>query len=335
MKIVVLGASGGCGRHLVSRAKDRGHEVTAVVRGAGYTPPAGVDVRRGDLTDVAFLRECVRGRDAVLSALGLRLSGIAPWNKPEVPDFLAKSTPAIVEAMKAEGVRRVLAISAGGVGDSRDKVPTAFRIFISTTALKRVYPELETMERIYFASGLDVTIPRPTGLTDGPVTGQVKVVERLAGRATISRADVAAWMLDELEKPAHGGKAPMITVTERRAEEAQDLRVELRLVRLAIEARRILRRGEVGPRHLRRKRALKREVPGAGDDAVIDAPAIAHAAQHDLRVERGRELVALSRAHQDGEIDLRERALRDVPAARGREQNERTHARIARDGDEP
>jgi putative NADH-flavin reductase len=58
-----------------------------------------------------------------------------------------------------------------------------------------------------------VCIARPTGLTDGPVTGAVKVVERMAGRATISRADVAAWMLGELEKPAYSNKAPMITVT--------------------------------------------------------------------------------------------------------------------------
>ncbi|MFS8066307.1 MAG: NAD(P)-dependent oxidoreductase [Byssovorax sp.] len=213
MKIVVLGASGGCGKHLVSQARDRGHEVTAAVRGAGYVPPAGVTVLRGDLADIAFLREAVRGKEAVLSALGLRLSSIAPWGEPEVPDFLSKSTPAIAAAMKAEGTRRIIAISAGGVGDSRAKVPAFFRAFIATTSLRRVYPELERMERALFASGLDVCIARPTGLTDGPVTGVVKVVEGMAGRATISRADVAAWMLGELESPAYSNRAPMITVT--------------------------------------------------------------------------------------------------------------------------
>jgi putative NADH-flavin reductase len=213
MKVVVLGASGGCGKYLVLQAKERGHKVTAAVRGSSYAAPAGVRVLRGDLTDVGFLKTAVAGQDAVLSALGLRLPGIAPWSKPEVPDFLTKSTPAIVEAMKAEGVKRILAISAGGAGDSYAKVPGMFKAFMKTTALKRVYPELEVMERVFFASGLDVCIPRPTGLTDGPVTGQVKVVEGMAGRATISRADVAAWMLDELEKPKYAGKAPMITVT--------------------------------------------------------------------------------------------------------------------------
>jgi hypothetical protein len=92
-------------------------------------------------------------------------------------------------------------------------VPAFFRAFIATTSLRKVYPELERMEEVLFASGLDVCIARPTGLTDGPVTGAVKVVEGMAGRATISRADVAAWMLGELEKPACSGKAPMITVT--------------------------------------------------------------------------------------------------------------------------
>jgi putative NADH-flavin reductase len=213
MNILVLGASGGCGQFLVSQAMARGHEVTAVVRGARYVPPAGVTVLRGDLTDVAFLREAVRGKDAVMSALGLRLTGIAPWNGPVEADFLVKSTRAIVAAMKAEGARRILAISAGGVGDSREKVPAFFRAFVATTSLRKVYPELERMEEVLFASGLDVCIARPTGLTDEPATGAVKVVEGMAGRATISRADVAAWMLGELEKPAYSNKAPMITVT--------------------------------------------------------------------------------------------------------------------------
>jgi len=92
MKIAVLGASGASGVHLVAQAKERGHEVTAVVRSQGYSPPPGVAVKRGDLTDVLFLREVVKGQDAVLSGLGLRLPGIAPWNKPEVPDFLTRSS---------------------------------------------------------------------------------------------------------------------------------------------------------------------------------------------------------------------------------------------------
>ncbi len=214
MKIAVLGASGGCGQHLVTLGLQRGHEVTAVVRSASWQAPAGVHVVRGDLTHETFLREAIRGADVVLSALGLRIKGLAPWNKPEQPDFLARSTPALVAAMKAEGIKRIVAISAGGVGDSREKVPGVFRAMIALTALKTAYAELEKMEAQLLASGLDVLIARPSGLTDGPATGQVKVTERYTGRATISRADVAGWMLDQVALPAFPQqKTPMISVT--------------------------------------------------------------------------------------------------------------------------
>ncbi len=214
MKVAILGASGATGIHLVTQAKERGHDVTAVVRASSYSPPAGITVKRGDLTAVAFLREAVRGQDAVLSGLGLRLNGIAPWNKPEVPDFLTRFSKALVEAMKAEETRRIIAVSSGGVGDSYDKVPVAFQAFMKLSALRHVMPELNRMEQTLMTSGLDVTIVRPTGLTEGPRTNAVKVCEKLGGgRATISRADVAAFVLDELDKRRYVGQTPMITET--------------------------------------------------------------------------------------------------------------------------
>lgn len=214
MHLAILGASGGCGRHLVTQALERGHQVTAVVRPSSTlaVPPA-VRVERGDFADRAFLTRALEGCDAVLSAVGIKLKSLAPWSRPEVPDFLTRSTPALVDAMKAAGVKRVIAVSAGGVGDSAQQVPGVFRVMLKTTALKHAYAELEVMERALLASGLDVCLPRPTGLTDGPRTGQVKVCTSFSGRATISRADVAAWMLDEVAKPTLAHRTPMISVT--------------------------------------------------------------------------------------------------------------------------
>lgn len=214
MKITILGGSGGCGRELLKQAVERGHEVTTLVRPSSkLDAPEGVEVSRGALDDPEFLRAGVRGRDAVLSALGLRLPGLAPWAKPEQADFLDRSTSAILEAMKAEGVSRLMAISAGGVGDSYERMPGVFKAFIKLTALRRVYPALERMENAMLASGLDVCICRPTGLSDGERTGEVVVAERLAGQATISRADVAGWMLDQLEHEPFPERTPIITVT--------------------------------------------------------------------------------------------------------------------------
>ncbi len=213
MKLVIVGASGGVGQQLVSLAAKQGHAVTAVVRSGSWAAPAGVETRVGSLTDVDFLAKAFEGHEVVLSGLGLRLKSIAPWAKPEVADFLSTSTPAIIAAMKRAKVERVIAVSAGGVGDTADKVPGAFRTFIRFSALRHAYAELEVMERLYRSSGLQVCLPRPTGLTDGPVTEQVKVCESFEGRATISRGDVAWWMLKEAVTPRFTGQAPMITVT--------------------------------------------------------------------------------------------------------------------------
>lgn len=180
---------------------------------SSFTALAGVQLARGDLTSVDFLRSAIRGHDAVLSALGLRLKGLGPWNTPEDPTFLSRSTKALVEAMKAEGVRRVVAISAGGVGESLQLMPGFFKLLIKLTALKTAYAQLHEMEQQLFASGLEVCVPRPTGLTDGPSTGKVLVATRFAGRATISRADVAGWMLDQLSRATFPERAPIITVT--------------------------------------------------------------------------------------------------------------------------
>lgn len=213
MKLAILGASGGCGAQLVTQARERGHEVTAVVRSTAWQPPAGVRVARGNLASVDFLRTAVKGQDAVLSALGLRIAGLGPWNKPEQPDFLVKSSTALVDAMKAEGVKRLEAISAAGVGDSRAQLPGAFKAMLALTALKYAYAELEKMEQLLLAPGLDVCLCRPTGLTDGPATGQVRVATGFSGRPTISRADVAAFMLDQLDQVPFPHRTPMISVT--------------------------------------------------------------------------------------------------------------------------
>jgi putative NADH-flavin reductase len=213
MRLAIVGANGRSGQQLVLQALERGHAVTAVVRSTTWSAQAPARTVRGEATDVAFLSSAFAGQDVIVLALGLRLGSIAPWARPEVPDFLSRATPAIVQAARATGVKRVLAISASGAGDSYPLVPAVFRAFIAVTALKASYRELEAMEAALLASGLEVCLARPSGLTDGPRTGQVKVCTRLVGQATVSRADVAAYLLDQAALPGAPARTPMITVT--------------------------------------------------------------------------------------------------------------------------
>jgi nucleoside-diphosphate-sugar epimerase len=213
MKIVVLGASGGVGRLVVQQAAEQGHDVIAVGRGAmDIAPNPRVTPERGSLTDVAFLSRVIAGSDVVISCLGLRLKGLAPWNLPEVPDFLDTSTAAIVTAMKTVGVSRLVVVSSSGIGDSAALLPGFFRAFIAVSAMRHVWPALNRMEEAFARSGLHVTFVRPTGLTDGPATGRIVEATRLVGQAQIARADVAAFMLKEAARN-DARRAVVITTT--------------------------------------------------------------------------------------------------------------------------
>src|SRR5829696_888286 len=114
-RILVLGATGGCGRHVVARAIARGHAVTAVVRPeTAYDPPVGTAVIRDDVLRDGVIAEAMHGHDVVISCLGIRRRRPRnPWSGLiSPPDLTARATRAIVDGARAAGIKRVLAISA-------------------------------------------------------------------------------------------------------------------------------------------------------------------------------------------------------------------------------
>ncbi len=214
MKIAILGASGGCGRELVKQAAERGHSVTAVGRASSTLDvPEGVAIARCELTDVDGLATAFEGADVVFSGVGLRLGGLSPFAKAEVPDLLSRTAPVIVAAMKRAQVGKLLAVSAAGIGDSATVMPGFYKWIVALTSLRTLYPQLEAMEAVYADSGLAVCCVRPTTLTDGPLTGDTVVPSKLVGNPQISRADVASWMLDAAEQDSFSSFGPVLTVT--------------------------------------------------------------------------------------------------------------------------
>jgi putative NADH-flavin reductase len=209
MKLTVFAATGGIGREILEQAVAAGHEVTAVVRNPKLS--RGVRIVTVDLAaaDSAALESAVRGADAVLSGLGPRSAsdvGVA-W----------QGTRAIVQAMKATNVRRVVVVSAAPIGTvpspGRPKPPkhdpgdgffmrNLFNPLIKA-ALRKHYADLALMEDILRNSGLDWTIVRPPRLTDKPLTGTYRTAygQNLRRGLFISRADVAHLMLRVLEQP--------------------------------------------------------------------------------------------------------------------------------------
>ncbi|MFF7635856.1 NAD(P)-dependent oxidoreductase [Kitasatospora sp. NPDC008050] len=200
MRLTVLGATGGVGRHLVAHALADGHRVTAVVR-----DPARLAVRHPELTvvradalDPDEVAGVVEGADAVLSGVGQ-----AGRHDPLHP--ASASARAAAAGMAATGVRRLVVVSAGTLNRSGAGQSFVARRVLSPllwVVFKELYTDLETTERILRASDLEWTAVRPARLTDGPGQGRYRpAIDSGPPGNSIARADVARAMLDLLTDP--------------------------------------------------------------------------------------------------------------------------------------
>ena len=210
MKLAIVAASGGIGQQLVTQAIVAGHDVTAVVRNPARVT-ADVRTVQVDMTaaDPIALESAIGGSDAVLSGLGPRTMAEAGVVTP--------GTRAVIEAMVATGVRRIVVVSAAPIGT----VPTPNRPhppkhdpgegvvmrYVLTPIVKKVlrgnYRDLALMEELLRDSHLDWTAIRPPRLTDGPLTGTYRTAagRNLRRGPLVSRADVAHYMLRVLDQP--------------------------------------------------------------------------------------------------------------------------------------
>jgi putative NADH-flavin reductase len=202
MKLLVLGATGGTGQHIVSQALEKGRHVTILVRDRSRADIQHERLRliEGDVKNHAVLIDAMRGQDAVISAIGRGMSFRSEH-------LIEQSVPGILATMRAQGIKRLMFTSAMGVGDTYRHSPVMAKIFFSTL-LRGIYADKAIGEQLIRNSALDWTIVQPVQLNDGPLTKKYRVGEHLpmAGRPKISRADTAHFILDRLNDPATFGK---------------------------------------------------------------------------------------------------------------------------------
>ena len=207
-KVLVIGGTGGTGRLIVRHASERGHDVTALVRSAEKAGDLhGATLVVGDARDEAVLRNALQGRDSVISALG---PPATPFRKVTL---LSTATRALVSAMKAEHVSRLVCITGIGAGDSAGHGAFLFDRLILPLILRTVYEDKNRQEAIIRDSGLDWVLVRPTILNDKPGRGAIRALTDLSSfhGGAISRDDVARFVVDQLRDEAWLHHAPLIT----------------------------------------------------------------------------------------------------------------------------
>lgn len=207
-KLLVLGATGGTGRLIVKEAIARGFEVRALVRSpAKAIGLEGAEIFIGDARDDAALRNALEGTDAVVSSLG---TPVSPFREVTL---LSTATKALVNAMKAAGVSRLVCITGMGAGDSAGHGGFVFDRLILPALLRKVYADKDRQEAIVRGSGLDWVLVRPAVLNDKPPTHKIRVLTDLTGfhGGTIARADVAGFVLDQVNTDNWLGRSPLIS----------------------------------------------------------------------------------------------------------------------------
>lgn len=203
-KLLILGASGGCGTWAVQIAKERGYQVRVLVRASTrYDAPEGVEVIRGEVLDFETLNRAMKGQELVVSCLGIKRKNQAnPWSEVVSPTDLAqRSAKNIVKAMSNHQIQRIVAVSAAGVGDSFTKMTPLIKLLIQKSNVRVTFSDFKNMEDILAQSNLDSLAVRPVGLVDKVSNKQPKLIEQFKMTSQISKYDVAKWMMDAIERP--------------------------------------------------------------------------------------------------------------------------------------
>ena len=216
MKILILGGTGRTGRHLVGEALDRGHIVHVLVRYPGklMCQDDRLIVFKGTPLSREDLEEAMKDCEAVLCALNISRKSDFPWSKLVTPPtFLSESMHHVVELAPRFDLQRVITITAAGVGDTAQYTPGWFRWIINHSNIGITYEDHNRQEQILMESRLRWSIVRPVGLTNSEKNKPVKVsvpgVEKPG--FTISRKNVARFMIDILEKDQYIQEAPTIS----------------------------------------------------------------------------------------------------------------------------
>jgi putative NADH-flavin reductase len=206
--VLIIGASRGTGLETVKAALAAGHRVRAFARSVAdirFSHP-NLEKRRGDALNPTEIDGALEDVEVVIQALGVRTRDlIGPV------DLFSRATRILVPAMERRGLKRLIAITGFGAGDSRRAISSLvvipFRLFFG-----RAYDDKDEQERLIKDSHLDWTIVRPGLLSSGPGQGRYEVLAEPSQwrNGVISRADVAHFLVRQITERQYVHKAPVL-----------------------------------------------------------------------------------------------------------------------------
>ena len=208
MRIAIIGASRGIGYEMLRTALDEGHSVAVLARNPAkltITDP-NLHAIKGNILDLPAVKETVDGQEGICVCIG-----IPPTRK--AVDVFSRGLSNVLAALKQSPSRRLIFVTGIGTGDSKGHGGFFYDRIIHPLLLKTIYEDKDRAEAIIRESNTDWLIVRPGFLTNGPRTGKYKIIEVLTGvvARSISRADVADFMLTQIVRATYSRKTVLLT----------------------------------------------------------------------------------------------------------------------------
>jgi putative NADH-flavin reductase len=206
MKILLLGATGRTGKHIIEEAIKRGHKISAIARNSVKIKDYKIDITQGTPYNYETVEKAMSGCEAVINTLNVSRKSDNPWAPLVAPkDMISKSAYNAVKAMEKAGIKRFIALSTIGAGPSWKKTPIILKIIVSISNLKYAFLDHGEQEKLLENTSLDYTICRAPMLSQKiNDTGAIatKEIEKPANMY-LSRNSAAEFFIKIIENNEH------------------------------------------------------------------------------------------------------------------------------------
>nr|WP_294793521.1 NAD(P)-binding oxidoreductase [uncultured Mucilaginibacter sp.] len=215
MRVLLLGATGRTGKHVLTHLLKAGHVVNAVVRDKTKLNNNGqLHVFESDDINKTILKHAMQGCEAIISMLNISRTSDFPWAKLRTPKtFLSDAMANIIAVAEEAGIKKVVVCSAWGVHETKKDIPTWFRWLIDYSNIGVAYLDHERQELLLRQSKLDFTIVRPVGLTNSTKEKQVQVSQNNSPKPKmmVSRKNTGAFFVQLLSNTSYSRHAIVIS----------------------------------------------------------------------------------------------------------------------------
>jgi uncharacterized protein YbjT (DUF2867 family) len=215
-KVLVLGATGQTGIHVVDYALSKGYEVFAFSRNPDSLKKltSKLTIVKGDAENLADVKKAVSQVDVVISVINNPRASESPWAKVlGQPYMIRDSIKNVVSAMKEQGKKRVIVMSTYGAGESYNDLPWWLRLLVKYSNMKVAFDDHTGQENALKESDLDWTVVRCVRLSNVDELGKLIVSYKNSPRPTalISRKQVAKFLVEHIDNSEYTHKMPVIS----------------------------------------------------------------------------------------------------------------------------